>query len=135
LVAAPHLGHRARIAAPLDAFNDGVVGAEDERPLALLLHDAGGEVTGGLWGRSVYRWLFIELLFVPAEIRGLGVGSDLLRQAEAEALRRGCHGVWLDSFSFQAPRFYERHGYRAFGQVEDYPPGHTRFFLKKRLVP
>jgi hypothetical protein len=48
-------------------------------------------------------------------------------------MRRGCVGVWLDTFSFQARGFYEKLGYRVFGEVADYPPGHTRHFLKKSL--
>jgi len=53
--------------------------------------------------------------------------------AEQEADRRGCIGVWVDTHSFQAPGFYERLGYSPFGVIEDYPPGHSRLFLQKRL--
>jgi hypothetical protein len=52
-------------------------------------------------------------------------------QAEAEAIERGCQGAWLDTFSFQARGFYEQIGYTVFGSIEDYPSGHSRFFLKK----
>lgn len=56
-----------------------------------------------------------------------------MRLAEEEAVRRGCLGAWLDTFSFQARGFYERLGYSVFGVIEGYPPGHSRFFLKKTL--
>jgi GNAT superfamily N-acetyltransferase len=139
LKANPTSADRAEVARPLDAFNDTRVGdtpagAMPDLPLALLIVDDGGMPQGGLWGRSYYGWLFVELLFVPEAARGHGVGTELMRRAEAEAARRGCHGVWLDSFSFQAPGFYRRLGYAEFGVVEDYPPGHTRHFLKKRLA-
>jgi ribosomal protein S18 acetylase RimI-like enzyme len=54
-----------------------------------------------------------------------------MNEAEAEAIHRGCRGAWLDTFSFQARGFYERLGYSIFGTIENFPPGHRRFFLKK----
>lgn len=116
-------------------FNVEQAGPSYGRPLAVLINDRDtGKAVGGLWGRTSWNWLFIELLFVPAIYRGTGVGASLIRQAEAEAIRRGCTGVWLDTYSFQARGFYERLGYTLFGTIEDYPPGHDRFFFKKRLV-
>ena len=56
-----------------------------------------------------------------------------MRRAEDEARRRGCRGIWLDSFTFQAPGFYQRLGYEIFGALDDYPPGDKRCFLRKRL--
>ena len=55
--------------------------------------------------------------------------------AENFARERDCIGVWLDTFDFQAPAFYRKLGYQAFGQLNDYPPGHQRLFFQKRLVP
>ena len=66
-------------------------------------------------------------------MRGAGLGRQLLQRAEAIARERGCHGLWLDTFSFQARGFYEKLGFSLFGEIEDYPPGHSRFFLRKRL--
>lgn len=105
------------------------------RPLAILLCEADGGISGGLWGRTDWQWLSIELLFVPERLRGAGLGARLVRQAEEEALRRGCRGALVNTFSFQAPGFYERLGYRAFGILDDCPPGHRRISLQKPLVP
>lgn len=120
----------------IDAYNDAVTGLpEPARPLALLLRDpTTREVTGGLWGISYYRWLFIELLVLPESARGQGLGTRLMRAAEQEAHARGCIGIWLDTFSFQARGFYEKLDFTVFGEIEDYPPGHSRFWLRKRLV-
>jgi ribosomal protein S18 acetylase RimI-like enzyme len=65
--------------------------------------------------------------------RGGGWGRALLERAEEEAIARGLQGVWLDTFSFQAPGFYQKLGYEVFGTLADYPPGHTRYFLRKTL--
>jgi GNAT superfamily N-acetyltransferase len=127
--------HRQAIFRLLDAFNDERTGFPDPvAPLALLLKEPGEEtIIGGLWGVSYWRWLFVDLLFVPESHRGKGFGTALLKKAEAKASERGCIGVWLLSFSFQAPQFYRRHGYSPFGRIEDYPPGHGCTYLFKRL--
>jgi GNAT superfamily N-acetyltransferase len=86
-----------------------------------------------LWGTCLYDWLAIELVFVPAQLRGQRVGSRLLKQAEAAAQARGCIGAWLDTFSFQAREFYEKLGYSAAGEIADHPRGGARYFLAKRF--
>ncbi|TLU70471.1 GNAT family N-acetyltransferase [Lichenicoccus roseus] len=93
------------------------------------------EVIGGLWGDSAWGYLHIELLVVPEAMRGTGIGRTLLQRAEEEALCRGCHQVWLDTFSFQARGFYEKLGYSVFGTLEDYRVGHSRMFLRKTIAP
>jgi GNAT superfamily N-acetyltransferase len=123
------------IVSGLSAYNEKWAGAEDFRLLVLMLQDPKTEETiGGLWGRTLYQWLYINLLYVPEDMRGSGLGTRLIRAAEAEAVNRGCLGALLDTFSFQARPFYERLGYQVTGSVPDYPPGHTCFFLSRRLT-
>jgi GNAT superfamily N-acetyltransferase len=108
----------------------------DYRSLTIVLtHPDTGELLGGLWGATSYSYLHIELLYLPDELRGAGLGRQLMTRAEREAIQRSCRGVWLDTFSFQARGFYERLGYTVFGTFEDYPPGHSRFFLRKNFEP
>jgi len=102
-------------------------------PLALLLRDAKGRPVGGLWGRIVYSWLVIEMLVVPAEMRGMGAGTALIAQAQDAARSRSCLGIQLTRLEFQAPAFYERLGFSIFGVQDDVPPGHRCFYLLKRL--
>jgi GNAT superfamily N-acetyltransferase len=101
--------------------------------LGLLLKDEAGATIGGLWGRSAYEWLFIELLFVPEFLRGTGLGSTLIQQAEQVARDRGCTGVWLDTFAFQALPLYQKLGYTVFGELKDHPRGISQYWLQKRL--
>jgi hypothetical protein len=56
-----------------------------------------------------------------------------LSAAEDEARRRGAKHAYLDTFSFQAPDFYEQHGYQVFGTLDDFPAGHQRYFMTKEL--
>src|SRR5262245_1721398 len=116
----------------LVAYNDQKTGESDYQQIVLAVHDERGNAVGGLSGRTEYGWLFVELLFVPASLRGQGVGTELMRRAEAEAVARGCHSSWLDTFEFQARRFYERLGYTCFGELPHYPTG-PRFFMSKAL--
>lgn len=92
-----------------------------------------GEVVGGAAGRTGWAWLYVGRLWVAKELRGSGLGSRLMAAIESAARERGCVGVWLDTFSFQARPFYESLGYRQFGELRDFPPGHARHFMAKRL--
>jgi len=125
---------RAAIVEPLIAYNRSRAGRYDVRPLIIAIEES-DRVVGGLWGRTAYDWLFVELLLVPERMRGRGLGSELMRLAEDEARQRGCHGAWLDTFEFQARGFYERLGYSCFGELTEFPAGFSRYFMKKSLRP
>jgi GNAT superfamily N-acetyltransferase len=123
---------RKAILDALLAFNDKASGPSGFQPLAVVLQDpANGQTIGGLWGKTAYDWLFVELLMVPDQFRDRDLGSQILARAEGIARQRGCVGVWLDTFAFQAPGFYQNHGYEIFGTIDDHPRGSRRFFLKK----
>jgi GNAT superfamily N-acetyltransferase len=128
-----HESIRKAILQPLVAFNTSKAGPIGYRPIAFAIDDDRGNTIGGLSGYMEYGWLFVELLFVPESLRGRGVGTELMRRAEAEAVTRGCHSVWLDTFEFQARGFYERLGYTCFGELTNYPVG-SRFFMSKTLA-
>jgi GNAT superfamily N-acetyltransferase len=121
----------------LSEFNERSSGrANDYCPLTIVLSDPDTQETvGGLVGWTSFSYLYVNLLYLPDTLRSAGLGSQMMALAEEEAARRGCHGAWLDTFSFQARGFYERLGYTLFGAIEDYPPGHSRYFLKKALQP
>jgi len=102
-------------------------------PLAVFARSSDGELVGGVHGQVNWTWLHVSLLWVAAERRHSGLGSKLLGAIESAAAERGCTAAHLDTFSYQARPFYERHGYTLFAALEDYPPGHQRFFLRKFL--
>ena len=124
---------RRAIVAPLVQFNESRAGPSGNRPLVVELRDADGAVVGGLWGTTGYGWLYTQLLVVPEQSRGQGLGRQLLSLAETEAMKRGCHAAWLDTFEFQARAFYERIGYSCFATLPDYPKGSSRYFMRKDL--
>jgi GNAT superfamily N-acetyltransferase len=125
---------RDAILQPLVAYSNGKVGPANLQTFAVFLREKDSEkIIGGLWGRSAYAWFVVELLFVPEPLRGKGLGSLLMEKAEHAAIERGCVGIWLDSFSFQAPKFYERLGYAVFGTLQNSPRGCQRIFFQKIL--
>jgi ribosomal protein S18 acetylase RimI-like enzyme len=86
-----------------------------------------------LLGFTHWNHFFVAAVFVDPQLRRQRVGRELLRRAEALALDQGCDAIYLDTFDFQAPGFYEKLGFKVFGKLEEYPPGHQRFYLVKRL--
>jgi len=109
-------------------------GEVEEVPLDLYAYDDTGELAGGIVAATWGGWLAIDLVWVREDQRGTGLGSDLLRRVEDRArVERGCVGVRLDTWGFQAKPFYEKQGYTVFGVLEDYPPGETEYLLSKRL--
>jgi GNAT superfamily N-acetyltransferase len=127
----PPAGLRAELAAGIHAFHAGVIGPWAPRRLGLAVRDGTGALAAGLSGLLAWDWLFIEAVFVAEAQRGTGLGALLMARAEASARAAGCRGVWLDTFA--ARPFYEKLGYVAFGELPDYPAGHRRAFLMKRL--
>lgn len=121
-------GIRDRLVADLDHHAPGKVAF---RLVSWQMRDEGGALVGGLNGRVQFDWFLINALWIAEPLRARGLGRRLLEIAETEAKRRGLVGVWLDTFDFSAPGFYERCGYACFGRIENMPTGRTRFFYRK----
>jgi len=124
---------RTAILAHLADFNSDQGYPADLGLVAVVLRGASDEIIGGLWGKTVYDWLFVEYLIVPDELRGLNIGAKVMSCAEELAIERGCVGAWLTTFSFQARGFYEKLGYASFAELENSPGDNVRIFMRKRL--
>lgn len=114
-------------------YNKRAVGGYDFQRLCFVLRAPDQEIVGGVIAETYWEWLYIDLLWVKEEFRGRGYGHRLLMLAEEEAIGRGVKHAYLDTFSFQAPKFYKARGYKVFGKLHEFPPGHQRFFMKKQL--
>lgn len=117
----------------ISEFNTRQIGECQERSLCFVLYSPDQEIVGGVIGNTYWGWLYISLMWVKEEFRGRGYGRRLMQYAEDEARQRGVKNVYLDTFSFQAPDFYLKQGYQVFGQLQNFPPGHQRYFLTKQL--
>ncbi|WP_310541789.1 GNAT family N-acetyltransferase [Phenylobacterium sp.] len=120
--------------APLLAFNEKTVGGAQGVPFALTITEPDSEeLRGGLWALSLWGSFYIGLVVSPEGARGEGLGTELMVQAEAEAVARNCHNMWLDTYAFQARAFYERLGFTVFGQIDGPAPMFPRWFMRKDL--
>ena len=113
------------------AFNYERVGEYRFAPLTAVAHDDAGELVGGAGGTIGLHWLHVDVMWVAAAQRGRDLGSQLLRRLEAMAIERGARRAHVETTSFQALGFYQKHGYAVFGQLDDFPEGHAYFYLKK----
>ncbi len=118
----------------IDAYNAKQTGFTDERSLKLVARNPQGNLLGGLTGSTGFQWLYIHVLWIEEPYRNCGIGLSLVNYAEKLGIKRGCHSSCLMSFSFQAKEFYEKIGYSVFGQLNNYPEGHTLYFMQKRLI-
>jgi ribosomal protein S18 acetylase RimI-like enzyme len=101
------------------------------QPLEIYLEAADGALRGGLVCQTLWGWLYLDKFWLHESLRGAGWGRRLVGQAEAEARQRGCTRAHLRTYDFQARGFYEKLGYRVVGQLDEYPPGHTFFWMAK----
>jgi len=106
--------------------------AESE-PLNLYVEDEYGEIMAGLVAETFGNWLEIEYLFVKEDLRGQGIGSQLLHQAESEAKKRNCRFAFVNTYQFQAPAFYQKYGYKEVFTLKDYPYTGQRHYYQKDL--
>jgi GNAT superfamily N-acetyltransferase len=118
----------------VDYYNIAVTGQRDWFPVNFVLRGERGDVLGGVLGQLWGGWLQVSYLWVAEAARGAGYGTRLMEHAEDYARARGAIGATLETYSFQARPFYERLGYQVCGALDGYPPGHTKFFLKKILA-
>ena len=102
--------------------------------IGVYVRDVNGTMLGGLIGVRKGDWLNIDFLWVSDNVRGSGVGSELIKTAEDAARRKGCKHALVDTASFQARPFYEKQGYRLQMSLQDYPyAGMQRHYLAKAL--
>lgn len=116
----------------LGAFNESDVGPSGRHAIAGLVR-IDDRLVAGLSGYTAWGWLYVQWLWIAEDQRGQGLAARLLAAAEAEAITRGCHGAYIDTFSPQALHVYKKAGYVVFGALADFPPGRTRSFLSKSL--
>jgi ribosomal protein S18 acetylase RimI-like enzyme len=117
----------------LYAFNVQTTGITDDKLLAVSLRGPDGKIVGGAYGWTWGGTCYIRHLFIPASMRGRGLGTRIMRAVEEEAVARRCGQIVLETHDFQAPGFYRKLGFTIVGAVEGYPRGHRYLTMLKRL--
>ncbi|MBB4121719.1 GNAT family N-acetyltransferase [Martelella radicis] len=130
---APDPADIARVDENLSDFNDEDVGPAGRTPLSVFERDEDGQVIAGINALTAWGWLYVQRLWVGEDARGKGLAGAMLGAAEEEALKRGCHSAFIDTFNPVALRTYQRCGYKEFGRMENFVAGRDRVFLQKTL--
>lgn len=117
-------------------YNRSILGNEIKNTeLACFSYKDNGEKSGGIVGRVQGNWLLIKYLWVDETLKGQGIGSELITQMEKSAVELGCEYSLVDTFSFQARPFYEKHGYECTFTLDNYLISHKRHYLVKEFPP
>ena len=125
--------HSLAVMQGLQNFNAAFIGFDNPKKLSVTVRDDAGKIVAGLLAQTNWNWMYIGWVWVDEKYRGRGIGKQLMSDAEREAKELGCDHTHLTTLDFQAQEFYEKSGYEVFAALEDYPPGHTRFMMKKLI--
>lgn len=117
----------------INQYNLENAGPENAKRVCFVLRNTEEKIVGGVIGLVYWNWLCIDLVWIQIEFRGQGYGTELLNLAETEARKLGAEHIHLDTFSFQAPDFYLKHGYRVFGELNNFPAEHKRIYMTKDI--
>jgi GNAT superfamily N-acetyltransferase len=114
-------------------YNRETFGRVDTRPLDVLVRDPeNGEIVGGILGRSSLGMFFLDLFYLPEQLRRGGLGSRLIAQAEEEARRRGCTRAFVITVTFQAPGFTRNTAIAGLARSRAHPTARHGFFSASR---
>jgi GNAT superfamily N-acetyltransferase len=134
LVPRPTREQRNAIGRGLSAYNREAYGRLRGGERWFLARDAAGSVQAGAKCEEAWGWLYVDWLWVAESLRRQGWGGRLPAEAETYARGRGLVGLHLNTWSFQGPDYYPRHGFTCVGQMADMPPGATRYWFAKRFA-
>lgn len=115
------------------AYNQSKREPSKSEPLNIYVEDQQGNLIAGMVAETFGNWLEIEYLYVQEDFRGQGIGSNILNRAEKEARGRKCKYSFVNTYQFQAPDFYKKHGYEEVFALKEYPYTGERYYYTKAL--
>ena len=115
------------------AYNQSKREPSKSEPLNIYVEDEQGNLIAGMVAETFGHWLEIEYLYVQEDFRGQGIGSNILNRAEKEARERKCKYSIVNTYQFQAPNFYKKHGYEEVFALKEYPYTGERYYYTKAL--
>ncbi len=133
ITSTPTEEEKDRLYCGLLKYNLKHIETSDVREIGIFMEEEHDGIIGGLVGDTHGNWLTVEYLWVSADYRNQSIGSEILQKAEEEARQRGCRYVFLNTFGFQAPLFYEKYGYQKVFTLENYPLTGQRIYYTKTL--
>lgn len=118
----------------INTFNRHFMGADDYVPISVFVRDDKWQVIGGAICSAYWNAFSINILWLPEEVRGKGLGRRILAECESAARQHRCDFMHVDTMSFQALDFYRKFGYKLFGTLPGYRGGMARHYLHKPLA-
>lgn len=115
------------------AYNQSKREPSKSEPLNIYVEDEQGNLIAGMVAETFGNWLEIEYLYVQEDFRGQGIGSNILNRTEKEARERKCNYSFVNTYQFQAPDFYKKHGYEEVFALKEYPYTGERYYYTKAL--
>ncbi len=103
-------------------------------PINIIVTDENNQWIGGITADVYWEWVEINVFWLSEQIRGKGLGTKLLNEAESVGKEKGAKNALLTTFEFQARSFYELSGYKVVGEIKDYPPGSSYYTMVKSLL-
>lgn len=123
----------AVVDAGLDSHNIASAPLVDVQLLHVIAQNRDGTVVGGAIGRTWGACCELQQLWVSEDLRSIGIGTRLMDAFEHQAQSRGCQLVYLETFSFQAPVFYQNRGYAEVLRIVGFTGSVIKFTLQKLL--
>lgn len=111
----------------------GHIRKEKDEQFSVVIKNDTNKAVGVIW--VSFRWgaMHIQTLWIDEGIRKQGWGKKLMEMAEEEAKKRNCYLAYTDTYSWQAPGFYEKLGYKLYGKLDDFPKGNSLSYFCKKL--
>ena len=106
---------------------------EDPKSLNFVIKNSDGQVIAGITALFFRFISYVDILWVDQAYRGQGLGTMLYYKVEQEARKLGATLIHLETLEFQAKDFYLKLGFEIYGVLEDFPPGHVKYSLKKKF--
>ncbi|WP_440785048.1 GNAT family N-acetyltransferase [Pseudomonas syringae] len=103
------------------------------QPVACLVME-NDLLIGGATGRTEFRRLFINYLWIDAQWRGKGLGAEALHRLEASAAKTGCVDALIETLDDEVAKWYARCGYELIGHIPGYCGPWSRHTLLKSLA-
>ncbi len=114
-------------------YNSARIPGYSYEDVVIKLINNSNSLIAGLHGTIGGGWFYIASLWVEKKFRKKGYGSKLLSTAKKIGISKKCIGIYLYTYSFQNPSFYERHGFKQFGILDNFCEKESKIFMKKRL--
>jgi GNAT superfamily N-acetyltransferase len=126
--------------ATYDIIDEGIIAIERQTVDArapewfhMVARDGDGKIVGGSAAKFHHDVLLVDTIWVDEARRGCGLGHTLLERVEAHGRMLGAVIAWLETKSWQARPFYEKHGYTVFGELPFLGGRFSHYFMRKDL--